>query len=207
MHSCLYHGHVQHRRLSPAKHVFRYGLYLAYLDLDELPALLDGKCGLQQRHICRRIVSPDGPPGRREPATGRRGGGPGGRADGAAAGRPCPAAHAPAQLGSLFQPAQPVLLLRSQRARRWKRVVAEVSNTPWLERHWYVLRRWQPHRRANSAAVPPRQGFSCLAISWTWTYSMSGTCRSRVSSCRSRSLIRGVTSGCSMSVWYCSGAS
>jgi DUF1365 family protein len=48
MHSCLYQGYVQHRRLSPAKHVFRYGLYLAYLDLDELPALLNGRSGLGQ---------------------------------------------------------------------------------------------------------------------------------------------------------------
>ena len=31
MHSCLYQGYVQHRRLSPAEHVFRYGLYLAVL--------------------------------------------------------------------------------------------------------------------------------------------------------------------------------
>jgi len=34
--SCLYQGYVQHRRLNPAQHVFRYGLYMAYLDLDEL---------------------------------------------------------------------------------------------------------------------------------------------------------------------------
>ncbi len=42
MHSCLYQGNVQHRRLSPVEHAFRYGLYLVYLDLDELPMLLEG---------------------------------------------------------------------------------------------------------------------------------------------------------------------
>ena len=41
--SCLYQGYVQHRRLSPAEHVFRYGLYMMYLDLEELPVLLEGR--------------------------------------------------------------------------------------------------------------------------------------------------------------------
>ena len=43
MESCLYEGYLQHRRLSPAEHVFRYTLYLVYLDLDELPAVLGGE--------------------------------------------------------------------------------------------------------------------------------------------------------------------
>ena len=46
--SCLYQGYVQHRRLSPAEHVFRYGLYLLYLDLEELPVVLEGGYGLDQ---------------------------------------------------------------------------------------------------------------------------------------------------------------
>ena len=50
MHSCLYEGYVRHRRLSPAAHVFRYRLYLVYLDLDELPTLLEGKYGLGPGH-------------------------------------------------------------------------------------------------------------------------------------------------------------
>ena len=39
MHSCLYVGHVQHRRYAPREHGFRYGLFMAYLDLGEAPAL------------------------------------------------------------------------------------------------------------------------------------------------------------------------
>ncbi|UCD00336.1 MAG: DUF1365 family protein, partial [Phycisphaerales bacterium] len=31
--SCIYEGHVRHRRLSPTEHRFRYGLYFLYLDL------------------------------------------------------------------------------------------------------------------------------------------------------------------------------
>ena len=48
MHSCLYQGNVQHRRLGPVEHAFRYGLYLVYLDLDELPMLLEGGYGLSR---------------------------------------------------------------------------------------------------------------------------------------------------------------
>lgn len=39
MHSCIYEGWVRHRRFHPQAHAFRYPLYLTYLDLDELPQL------------------------------------------------------------------------------------------------------------------------------------------------------------------------
>ena len=109
--SCLYQGYVQHRRLSPAEHVFRYGLYLMYLDLEELPALLEGGYGLHQGRFspasfCRSdhlgdpcVPLADAVRGLVEERTGL------------AADRADPPAHAPAELGLLFLPAQPVLLL------------------------------------------------------------------------------------------------
>jgi uncharacterized protein len=39
--SALYEGWVRHRRLEPMRHEFRYRLFMAYLDLCELPELLD----------------------------------------------------------------------------------------------------------------------------------------------------------------------
>ncbi len=36
MKSCLYTGDVIHHRFTPKKHYFKYGLFLTYLDLDEL---------------------------------------------------------------------------------------------------------------------------------------------------------------------------
>lgn len=39
MHSCLYFGQVKHQRHTPAPHTFKYGLFMLYMDLDELPAL------------------------------------------------------------------------------------------------------------------------------------------------------------------------
>lgn len=37
--SCLYKGHVEHRRRTPTEHRFRYRVFSLLLDLDELPAL------------------------------------------------------------------------------------------------------------------------------------------------------------------------
>ena len=39
MHSRLYVGQVKHRRYKPAAHAFHYGLFMLYLDLDELAEL------------------------------------------------------------------------------------------------------------------------------------------------------------------------
>jgi len=41
MESCLYNGWVRHRRHEPAGHEFRYELFMMYLDLAELPHLFD----------------------------------------------------------------------------------------------------------------------------------------------------------------------
>ncbi len=40
-HSCLYEGVVRHRRHEPIAHELRYRLFMAYLDLDELPQLFE----------------------------------------------------------------------------------------------------------------------------------------------------------------------
>lgn len=39
--SCIYEGHVRHRRRVPHCHEFRQRLFLLYLDLDELPTLFE----------------------------------------------------------------------------------------------------------------------------------------------------------------------
>jgi len=143
MHSCLYEGYVRHRRLSPVEHVFRYRLYLAYLDLGELPALVQGKHGLGRGSFA--------------PAAFRR-------ADHLGDPR-VPLADAVRDLveeRSAWRPAGPIRLLTPLRnwghyfsplslyycfdaaGRTVEGAVAEVSNTPWRERHWYVL--WQGNR-------------------------------------------------------------
>lgn len=41
MKSCIYEGTIRHRRFHPVQNSFQYRLYLMYLDLDELPQVLD----------------------------------------------------------------------------------------------------------------------------------------------------------------------
>lgn len=42
MHSAIYTGWVRHRRFLPVSHEFRYRTFMMYLDLDELPNLFNG---------------------------------------------------------------------------------------------------------------------------------------------------------------------
>jgi DUF1365 family protein len=43
MNSCIYTGTIRHRRLEPTGNAFRYSLFMMYLDLDELPGVFDGR--------------------------------------------------------------------------------------------------------------------------------------------------------------------
>lgn len=143
MHSCLYIGHLQHRRLMPVKHGFRYGLYLAYLDLDELPDLLKGNYGLSgARFSPASFLRTDhaGDPrvpladAVREIAARQTGSRPAGPIRLLTLLRNWGHYFSPLSLYYCFDPA----------GRTVEAVVAEVTNTPWHERHWYVL--WDGNR-------------------------------------------------------------
>ena len=41
MHSCIYQGRISHRRFSPVRHDFRYGIFMLYPALAELPDVFD----------------------------------------------------------------------------------------------------------------------------------------------------------------------
>jgi len=43
VHSCLYEGLVRHTRFEPVRHAFQYPLYLLYLDLAELDTVFSGR--------------------------------------------------------------------------------------------------------------------------------------------------------------------
>ena len=47
--SALYEGWVRHRRVDPVSHEFRYPIFMAYLDLSELPEVLDPLRGWSSR--------------------------------------------------------------------------------------------------------------------------------------------------------------
>jgi DUF1365 family protein len=138
--SAIYEGTVRHRRFEPVEHEFSYRLFLMYLDLGELPGVLDPYPLWSAR--------------RRAPARFRRRDFMGDPA------RPldeCARDAVEAETGS--RPPGPVRLLAGLRylghsfnpvsfyycfdraGERVEAVVADVENIPWGERHAYVLAR------------------------------------------------------------------
>jgi DUF1365 family protein len=138
--SAVYEGWIRHRRFGPLELSFRYPLFLMYLDLDELPDVLDPYPLFSAR--------------RAAPARFRRTDFMGD------SDRPlaeCARDAVEAQIGS--RPAGPVRLLANLRylghafnpvsfyycfdeaGERVEAVVADVNNIPWGERHPYVLAR------------------------------------------------------------------
>jgi DUF1365 family protein len=138
--SAVYEGWVRHRRFDPVEHSFRYRFFLAYLDLAELPEVLDPFPLYSAR--------------RRAPARFRRSdylGDPARPLDECvrdtvgAAGAPRPAGPVRLltglrYLGHSFNPVS-FYYCFDPTGRRVEAVVAEVENVPWGERHTYVLER------------------------------------------------------------------
>jgi len=174
--SALYRGLVRHRRLSPVSHAFRYELFMLYLDLDELPHVFDG----------RWLWSARGP----APAWFRRAdhlGDPAQPLDAAVR------ALVAARTG--HRPEGPIRLLTHLRyfgyvmnpvsfyycfdpsGAALDAIVAEVTNTPWNERHTYVL-------QANGAGPGPYRfrlakefhvsPFMGMDLRYDWRFSVPG---------------------------------
>lgn len=138
MQSSLYAGWVRHRRDAPVPHAFRYRLCLLYLDLAELPRALEGRwLWSARRPALARWHRGDhlGDPARGldgevrdlvEGHTGRRPVG------------PIRLLTAPRVLGYGFNPVSFYYCWDAD-DRMLEAVVAEINNTPWGERHCYVL--------------------------------------------------------------------
>ncbi len=133
--SCIYEGTVRHRRRSPRRE-FHYPVTLAYVDLGELPRLLGGRLASQRPGLLRfrrtDYLGAAGEPldqavrARVQEATGRRPAGP---------------IRVLTQLrswGHCFNPASFYYCFDGG-GERLLAIVAEVTNTPWGERHAYVL--------------------------------------------------------------------
>lgn len=137
MHSRIYLGQVSHRRYIPREHRFRYGLYMVYLDLDELPALMSDGVLRRARFAPLSFRGEDHLSGPQpslaeavcdlvEEQTSKRPTGP----IRLLTGLRCFGYYfSPLNLYYCFDPEGDTV----------ETVVAEVSNTPWRETHYYVL--------------------------------------------------------------------
>lgn len=173
--SAIYEGTVRHRRFAPVAHAFTYRVFMLYLDLDEIERVFDGVPLWSAR--------------RWAPARFRR-------ADYfGAADKPldeCVRAACAAALG--ITPRGPIRMLTNLRyfgygnnpvtfyycfdatATHVECVLAEVTNTPWGERHHYVIR---GGASALLAAEFPKvfhvSPFHPLAMDYVWRGNVPGT--------------------------------
>ncbi len=133
--SCLFVGEVRHRRFSPIEHALNYRLFMPCLDLDELDVLQKKVWGFGSRwwHWARF---------RRDDYLG----------DGdlkqavlakvaELGGQPCTGAVKAVlhlrYFGLYFSPVNFYYIYDDKQ--QWRYLLAEVSNTPWNERHYYLL--------------------------------------------------------------------
>ncbi len=138
--SAVYEGTIRHRRFEPIEHSFSYPLFLMYLDLDELPGVLDPFPFFSARHrALARFRREDfmGDPARPLADCAR------GAVEEATGTRPVGPVRLLAGLryfGHSFNPVSLYFCFGSD-GERVDAVVADVQNIPWGERHPYVLAR------------------------------------------------------------------
>lgn len=148
MESCLYQGRVSHTRYDDISHRFEYGLFMALLDLDEVPEL--AACGIVAKSLFGLATFRESDHAEskgmslqdeiRDLVKQQTGITPKG----------------PIQLltqlrffGYYFSPLN-LYYCRNEQSGAVEFIVAEVSNTPWREQHRYVL--WDGNRQPNSSA-------------------------------------------------------
>jgi DUF1365 family protein len=133
--SCIYEGTVRHRRLHPAKE-FTHRLAMVYIDLDELPALLDGRLARSRPGLLRfRRRDYHGDPSIplddavRDTVAAHTGA------------RPRGPVRLLTQLRSFGRCFNPVSFYYCMSAdgEQVEAILTEVTNTPWGERHGYVI--------------------------------------------------------------------
>src|SRR6476661_2753384 len=138
--SAVYEGRIRHRRFEPVEHEFGYRLFLMYLDLGELPGVLDPFPLWSARRPAparfRRadfIGDPDLPLAEcaRDTVEAETGSRPRG---------PVRLLAGLRYLGHSFNPVSFYYCFGAG-GERVEAVVADVHNIPWGERHAYVLRR------------------------------------------------------------------
>lgn len=180
--SSIYVGRVRHRRFSPRPHEFGYRLYMSYLDLDQVSEALDAEGGWR-----RFLVSSHRPAlvrYRRADYFGDP------ELDLAESVRRLVAEH------TGHRPAGPIRLLTHLRT--WglgfnpvsfyycfdasgsqvEHVVTEITNTPWDERHCYVLDA-PSERRSGVATYHLRKSFHVspfmgMDVDYRWKFSEPG---------------------------------
>jgi DUF1365 family protein len=170
MYSCIYEGRVSHSRTVPVTHAFRYRLFMLYLDLDELSAVFAGRWFWSaERRALAQFRREDHVGNPREPLeksvrdlvereTGRRPAG------------PIRLLTHLAYFGYCFNPVSFYYCFDAS-GRAVETVVAEVNNSPWGERHCYVLdAAGAPARRFTTTKELHVSPFMPMDVRYEWLF-------------------------------------
>ena len=136
--SCIYEGHIRHRRFHPVENSFRYRVFFMYLDLAELPTLFEGRrfwsadrvnlAYFRRRDHLGDLRVPLDTAARNlvEERLGRRPAG------------PIRLLTHLRYFGYCFNPVS-FYYCYDEAVGRLETIIAEIHNTPWLEEYCYVL--------------------------------------------------------------------
>jgi uncharacterized protein len=173
MNSCIYRGKIRHRRYTPRGNSFNYSLFMMYLDLDELPTLFRHYPLWSARHFAlgwfRRkdyLYRPNIPLAEevreivyRETRRKHKG--------------PIRMLTHLRYFGYCFNPITLYYCFDSD-GMQVEHIVAEVRNTPWNQRHCYVLS--VDHKEADSGKFSFRHTkafhvspFMKMDMDYSWT--------------------------------------
>ncbi|MDZ7747614.1 MAG: DUF1365 domain-containing protein [Halofilum sp. (in: g-proteobacteria)] len=176
LHSAIYEGRVRHRRFHPRAHAFAYRVCLLYLDLAELDRVFAGRWlwSVDRANVAAfHRADYLGPPGIALDTAVRE------RV--AAAGRPRPAGPIrllthPRYCGYVFNPVS-FYYCFDPADTCVETIVAEVTNTPWKERHAYVLPVARPGTRHHRFRLDKQMHvspFLDMDYAYDWRFSEPG---------------------------------
>jgi DUF1365 family protein len=180
MNSCIYEGHVRHRRFRPVANSFRYRIFFMFIDLEELPKLFDGiflwspdRVNLAYLRRRDHLGDPRVPLEQavRDLVEDR------------GANRP----HGPIRVlthlryfGYCFNPVS-FYYCYDHTGQQVETIVAEIHNTPWGEEHCYVLdeelnehpaKGWKRYQFGKNFHISP---FMDMDIWYDWRFRRPGT--------------------------------
>ncbi len=178
MQSAIYEGRVRHRRSVPSKHAFEYRLFMVYLDLDELDEVCQGRwlwstrqCTVARFKRENHLGDPRQPlkEAVRELVEQREGQRPAG---------PIRLLTHLSYFGYCFNPVSFYYCFSNDERLEW--IVAEVNNTPWGERHCYVMDARQDQREEGRMRHQPVKAmhvspFMPMDVAYDWRFSTPGT--------------------------------
>jgi DUF1365 family protein len=168
--SAVFQGELRHRRFAPVPHAFRYRLFMMYLDLDELPNLFADRWLWSARRPApawfrradflgdRRVPLADAVRALVAERTGRTPRG------------PIRLLTHLRYFGYVMNPVSFYYCFDTA-GERVETIVAEITNTPWNERHAYVLSAALPglsFRLSKTFHVSPFMG---MDVAYHWRFS------------------------------------